>query len=248
MNVETGSRIAAACVAAIAWAGLTVQSVDIFYQHSSILLTLWIVLGFFTITTNLLVAMVFTGITANRALFSKAWVVAGTMLSILLVGVIYALLLHGLTELSGGSALANVLLHMVTPALVPLFWIFFSRKGGLSWKHPLLWAIYPLSYLVYSLARGGATGKYAYPFINVPTLGWAQTAFNAVCIAVCFMLSGFPLATIVSALVRLHRQAKSYDGRGHYTAACIYLRPTPQIIGIVERYHRRIVPSNAITP
>ncbi len=196
MKVATGSRIAAACVAAIAWAGLIAQCVVVFHSNWSVLLTLWIVLGFFTVTTNLLVAVVFTGITANYALLGKAWVVAGTMLSILLVGVIYALLLHGLTELSGGSALANVLLHMVTPALVPLFWIFFARKGGLSWQHPLLWAIYPLSYLVYALARGGATGKYAYPFINALTLGWAQTAFNAVCIAVGFMLSGFALVWI----------------------------------------------------
>lgn len=193
---STVSRIAAASVAAIAWAGLIVQCVVLYSQNSSVLLTLWIVLGFFTITTNLLVAVVFTGMAANRTLFGKDWVVGGTMLSILLVGVIYILLLHGLTELSGGSVVANVLLHMVTPVLVPLFWIFFARNGGLSWWHPLLWAIYPLAYLVFALARGAATGKYAYPFMNVLALGWAQTTFNAVCIAVAFMLSGFAIVWI----------------------------------------------------
>ncbi len=155
------------------------------------LIALWILFAFFTITTNLLVAVVFTGIAANRTVFRSAWVVAGTMLSILLVGIIYALLLHGLTELSGGSVVANVLVHMVTPVVVPLFWIFFVDKGGLIWRHPLVWAIYPLAYLAYGLTRGAATGRYSYPFMDVLSLGWEKTALNVFCIAVAFMLSGF---------------------------------------------------------
>jgi hypothetical protein len=229
MNTGIAARAAAACIAAIAWAGLALQGVVVYQENSSVLLTLWILFAFFTITTNLLVAVVFTGIAAkavsqllwsqkgreewfslgenherrrgfglhqlrnryNRTVFRSAWVVAGTMLSILLVGVIYALLLHGLTELSGGSAVANVLVHMVTPVVVPLFWIFFVDKGGLTWRHPFLWAIYPLAYLAYGLTRGAATGKYPYPFMNVLSLGWEKTALNVFCIAVAFMLSGF---------------------------------------------------------
>jgi hypothetical protein len=191
MNTGITARVAAACIAAIAWAGLAVQYIVVYQENSSVLLTLWILFAFFTITTNLLVAVVFTGIAANRTVFRFAWVVAGTMLSILLVGVIYALLLHGLTELSGGSAVANVLVHMVTPVVVPLFWIFFVDKGGLTWRHPFPWAIYPLAYLAYGLTRGAATGKYPYPFMDVLSLGWEKTAINSIWIAVAFMLSGF---------------------------------------------------------
>ncbi len=118
------------------------------------------------------------------------------MLAILLVGAIYALLLHGTSELSGGSAVANVLLHMVTPILVPLFWVLFTPKGELTWRHPLLWAIYPLAYLVYAFVRGGATNRYPYPFINVLRLGWPQTALNSIVIAVAFLLSGFAIVWI----------------------------------------------------
>jgi len=191
MNTGIAARVAAACIAAIAWAGLALQCVVVYQENSSVLLTLWILFAFFTITTNLLVAVVFTAIAANRTVFRAAWVVAGTMLSILLVGVIYALLLHGLTELSGGSAVANVLVHMVTPVVVPLFWIFFVDKGGLTWRHPFLWAIYPLAYLAYGLTRGAATGRYPYPFMDVLSLGWEKTARNVFCIAVAFMVSGF---------------------------------------------------------
>jgi hypothetical protein len=191
MSTGIAARVAAACIAAIAWAGLAVQCMVVYQDNPSVLLTLWILFAFFTITTNLLVAVVFTGIAADRAVLRSAWVVAGTMLSILLVGIIYALLLHGLTELSGGSAVANVLVHMVTPVVVPLFWICFVDKGGLTWRHPLLWAIYPLAYLAYGLTRGAATGKYPYPFMNVLSLGWEKTLVNVFWIAVAFMLSGF---------------------------------------------------------
>jgi hypothetical protein len=193
LKMRATSRIAAASVAATAWIGLAVQCFVLFSQNSSLLLTLWVVLGFFTITTNLLVAVVFSGIALDRSRLRSGWVVAGTMLSILLVGIVYALLLHGLNELTGGSAAANVLLHMVTPVMVPLYWLLFRQKGNLEWKHPLLWALYPLAYLVYALVRGAATGKYPYPFLNVAALGWQRTALNAACIAAGFLLAGFAI-------------------------------------------------------
>ena len=192
----TASRIAAASIAAIAWLGLAVQCIVLNRQNGSVLLTLWIVLAFFTITTNLLVAVVFTSLAAARGGLRANWIVAGTMLSILLVGVIYTLLLHGLLELSGSSAFANVVLHWITPALVPLFWIVFTPKGTLTWKHPLLWAIYPLAYLGYALPRGATTGNYAYHFLNVLALGWQRTTINAFAIAIAFILCAFVIVWI----------------------------------------------------
>jgi hypothetical protein len=195
-NLSPSARIVAAGIAAITWLGLIVQFSATYAENSSTLLTLWIIFAFFTITTNLLVAVVFTAITINRSALRSNGIVAGTMLSILLVGVIYTLLLHGLRELSGGSNVANILLHMVTPILVPLFWILFTPKGGLTRRHPLLWAIYPLAYLAYALIRGSATGNYAYPFINVRKLGWIQTTINAICIAAAYMLCGYAIVWI----------------------------------------------------
>ncbi|WP_394889227.1 hypothetical protein ACG873_28785 [Mesorhizobium sp. AaZ16] len=56
---------------------------------------LWALIGYFTITTNLLVAIVFTGVTLRSTAFESSWLLGGTLLSILLVGVVYALLLRG---------------------------------------------------------------------------------------------------------------------------------------------------------
>jgi hypothetical protein len=200
LNVSMTGRLLSASIAACTWIALLLQWLIVFSINSSALLSFWSLAAYFTILTNLLVAVVFTSITFSRprghslrSILCAPWFVAGTTLSILLVGVIYILLLHGTQELAGNSLLANNLLHFVTPTVVPLFWLFFVRKGELRWHHPLLWAIYPLAYLVYGLVRGGATGIYAYPFLDVGALGWPRIAANATLIAVGFMLSGFAL-------------------------------------------------------
>jgi hypothetical protein len=195
MSVGIAGRIFAACIAAAAWIGLIVQFAEL-QRANSVVMSLWVMFAFFTITTNVLVAVVFSSIAINYGVLRTDWIIAGTMLSILLVGVVNALLLWGQLELSGGSALVDKLLHVVTPVCALLFWIFFARKGGLTWRHPPLWAIYPLVYLVYGVARGVTTGKYAYPFLNVLTLGWSRTALNALSIAIAFMVCGYAIVWI----------------------------------------------------
>ena len=202
MHPGTVARCAAGCIAAVAWLGLVIQCVSTFQVNQSVWLTLWIVFAYFTILTNLLVAVVFTALAVERTPMRASWVVAGTMLSILLVGIIYALLLHGKTELSGGSAVANVLNHMATPVLIPLFWIIFTPKGQLRWSHPLVWAIYPLAYLAYSLIRGGQTGKYPYPFLDPGLVGWRQTMLSNLAIAVAFLICSYTLVALDHRLAR----------------------------------------------
>lgn len=172
------------------------QFVLSYAQNSSILLTLWIIGEYFTILTNLLVAVVFTGVAFGRRSFYKGWLLAGTMLSIALVGVVYALLLRGALADAGGSSLVDTLLHDATPVLVTLYWIAFVRKGTLRWHHPLIWSIYPLAYLAYAVVRGTATGKYAYPFLDVAAIGWARMAGNAAVIAAGFLAVAYAVVWI----------------------------------------------------
>jgi hypothetical protein len=200
MSVGIGGQIFAAVIALVAWTGLIVQFCLTYSENGSVLLSSWILLAFFTITTNVLVAVVFTCVAIGRGglaqVLTADWIVAGTMLSIALVGVVYMLLLRGTLELSGGSVVVDKLLHYVTPLLVPIFWIFFAHKGGLTWRDPLLWATYPLAYLAYGMWRGLATGQFAYPFLDIVALGWGRTALNALLIAVAFMVCGFGIVWI----------------------------------------------------
>lgn len=196
------ARAGAALIALVAWTGLAVQFAVVFRNTGSVAASLWTLLAYFTIMTNLLVAVLFTGIAARRSACDWSWILAGSVLFIVLVGVVYALLLARLYHLSGGAAFSNVLMHQLTPVLVPLFWLPFAPKGRLRVRDPLLWGIYPVAYLVYALARGAISGLYPYPFLNVARLGWPRTGLNAGLIALGFLLAGWALVLLDRKLAR----------------------------------------------
>lgn len=189
-NSEAHSRLFAAAIALIAATGLIVQFAAELERSGSFGANLWALVRFFTILANLLVAIVFGRIALRARAPEQPWLLAGTVFSIMLVGVIYIFLLHGLLELNGGARLANFLLHIVTPILAPLYWMAFARKGALRYRDPLVWAIFPGAYVVYALARGAFDGRYAYPFIDVGQIGWVQAGVNCLLIGTGFLAAG----------------------------------------------------------
>ncbi len=193
---STSSRLFAALVAVTAWAGLAVQVAANYGLTGSLAESLWVIVRYFTVITNLIVAVVFTGIALNDRRPASPPIVSGVTLAILLVGVVYGLLLRGLVDLSGGAVVADWLLHMVTPVLGLGYWILFVPKGRLRQTHPLLWTILPLAYFAYALIRGTIEGRYAYPFMDAGNIGWAATAANGALIAAGFLLAGFALVWV----------------------------------------------------
>jgi hypothetical protein len=187
---------AAALVAIVCWAGLAIQFAATYGAQHDVTTTLWVLARFFTILTNLLVAVTMTWVAIGRKVAPE--VLGGVTVAILLVGVIYGLLLHGLQALHGSERVANVLLHYASPVLMALWWLFFAPRAKLRWSSAIWWPAYPLAYLVYVLARGRMDGRYPYPFIDVVKLGWMQTALNVGGIALGFILAGFALVWIDS--------------------------------------------------
>ena len=185
---------AAAIVAIICWAGLAIQFSATFANQHHLVPTLWILLRFFTVITNLLVAVVMTLVAVGRRV--SAFIMGGITISILLVGVVYMTLLRGLVELSGGALLADLLLHKVSPVAMSLWWLLFAQRKALKWNAAMQWALYPLAYFAYALARGHYDHKYPYPFMDVGKLGWTQTAINAGGIAMGFIVAGLLLVWI----------------------------------------------------
>ncbi|GBH29085.1 Pr6Pr family membrane protein [Sphingobium xenophagum] len=194
------ARMAAAIVALVALAGLVVQFAATLDQTGSVAGTLWTLLRYFTVLTNLLVALAFGWLAIGGRPHPRR--LAGVMLAILLVGIIYGLLLRGLLTLSGGALLADTLLHKVTPVLVPLWWIAFAVRGQLRWRDPWGWALFPALYLPYALLRGMAEGRYAYPFIDVAKIGIGTVLVNAVLIAMGFVAAGHALVWIDRRMAR----------------------------------------------
>jgi hypothetical protein len=207
MGVTSGAaRAAAGAIALAGWAGLALQFSATFDQNGSVLETLWIIFRYFTVLTNLLLAMVLTGVALGRPAFGSPGLLGGATLAIVLVGVVYSLLLRGMVELSGGARLADFLLHDMTPVLTPAFWLLFAPKGALRIRDPFLWVLYPLAYLLYALVRGAAENRYAYPFMDVPEIGWLRTAINALLIMLSFLAGGFALVWLDRVLRRRARE------------------------------------------
>ena len=77
--------------------------------------------------------------------------------------------------------------------MTPLFWLLFAPKGALRWRDPLLWAIYPLAYFAYALTRGASDGKYPYPFMDIPAVGWPSALTTVAIILILYLLVGLVL-------------------------------------------------------
>ena len=56
----------------------------------------------------------------------------------------------------------DTLFHKVSPVLMALWWLLFAPRAKLRWSAPILWAIYPLGYLIYVLARGRTVDDVGY--------------------------------------------------------------------------------------
>jgi len=189
-------NLAAAIVAIVCWIGLGIQFAHTYGFEHEVPLTLWVIGRFFTVTTNLFVALVMTWIAIGRRATPE--VLGGLTLSIIFVGAVYWALLQNLHHPDGIAHVANILMHRVAPVGMTLWWLFFAPRGRLKWSAPLLWAIYPVAYFLYVLARGHFDGKYPYPFIDLGHLGWVQVAMNAGGIALAFIIGGFLLVWVDS--------------------------------------------------
>ena len=180
-------RVAAGLVALICWAGLAIRF-SATYGNYDAGETLWILARYFTVITNLLLAIAMTAVAMGKRL--SPLTLGGLTLAILLVGVVYALLLQGLTPKSGSALVADILLHKVSPPAMALWWLFFAPRGQLRWSAPALWTVYPMAYFAYAILRAMHGDKYPYPFMDVGKLGWPQTLLNVGGIAMAFLLAG----------------------------------------------------------
>lgn len=152
-------------------------------------------LSFFTILTNLLVALAFSLQASGRAtrmarFFGRPSVATGLAANIVLVDLAYSLLLRHLSHPQGLHLLADSLLHDLLPPVYLGYWWCFVARGRFGLGNLLRWAIYPVLYFTYVLVRGALFGLYPYPFVDVAQLGYARVLLNALAILLGFAAIG----------------------------------------------------------
>jgi hypothetical protein len=157
--------------------------------------------SYFTIQTNILVALCFTTLllkprTKWGRFFTSQQTLSAITVYIVIVGLIYNTILRFLWEPQGLQKTVDELLHSVIPLLVLFYWFVFTAKDRLQWKNVFPWLIYPFAYIVYIFIRGSVSGFYPYPFINTQQLGLNKVLVNAVGIAVVFICMSLLLVAI----------------------------------------------------
>lgn len=183
-------RLCAATIALCGWSGLVIQFLNGFTRSGSIELTLWRMAIFFTVIANLTTATAFTLIALGSVRLRHPRILAGLMLTMALVGLVFELLLRRLLHLSGWRLVSTALLHDAVPLLTVAAWLMLAEKGRLSARDPWIIALFPIAYLFYVLARGAAGGLYPYPFLDVHKLGWLGILPAVLGISAAFLLVG----------------------------------------------------------
>jgi hypothetical protein len=148
---------------------------------------------FFTILTNILIAVASTAILLAPGsgwgkFFSKVTTLTAITVNIVIVGATYNAILRFIWNPQGLQRVVDELLHLIIPVLFILFWLIFVPKRRLKWDNILLWMIYPLVYLAIILLRGAFSDYYPYPFLDVNKLGYPHALLNCLGIAVAFII------------------------------------------------------------
>ena len=157
--------------------------------------------SFFTILTNILVAICFTIIWIKpknkwELFFLNNKTQTAITLYILIVGIVYNVILRFLWAPTGFQKVADELLHLVIPLLAFVYWFFITNKINLKFNDIFLWLIYPFVYLVYILIRGHFYDFYPYPFVNVIQLGYKTVFTNCFFMVLAFLIVGILLIGI----------------------------------------------------
>lgn len=143
--------------------------------------------SFFTILTNILAAMYFSGQYSGKQFTNQPGVLTAVTCYIFIVGIVYQIVLRQLWHPTGLQKLADELLHSVNPLLVILYWYNYEKKDGLHYRAIKNWLIYPVVYLLYILIRGNFSGFYPYPFADVKNIGIQKALLNSSIILLFFI-------------------------------------------------------------
>lgn len=137
--------------------------------------------SYFTILSNLLVAITTTTLALRLDGGSRLWRVLrlNAVVGIAVTAIVHWFFLRPLLDLHGNDYLADKLLHVVVPALAVAGWLVFGPRGRVQRSDLLPSAIYPALYMVWTLIHGAASSWYPYPFTDVTEHGYPTVLLNA---------------------------------------------------------------------
>jgi hypothetical protein len=124
-------------------------------------------LSFFTIQSNLIgaAALAATAFYRDRRPRWVDWLRGAATVYLTITFVVVIALLQGI-DVGLQLAWVDFALHKLSPVIILLDFVLDPPRSRLSRRDALLWLVYPLVWLAYTLLRGAAVGWYPYPFLD----------------------------------------------------------------------------------
>lgn len=151
--------------------------------------------SYFTVQSNLFAAVVLLwgGIrpVSRRSGPARDLVRGAAVLYLAITGVVYGLLLAGYQEeLRTAIPWVGTVLHRIMPLVLVGDWLIDPPTQALTWRGALVWLVYPLVYLAYSLLRAPLVSWYPYPFLD-PGRAGGYAGVAAYCLGIALAVLCF---------------------------------------------------------
>jgi hypothetical protein len=143
----------------------------------------WEYFSYFTIESTLINIVVFLvgGVMALRlAVDTELYTTVrmATLTYAVVTAGVYNLLLRNVPYAGSFEGLQwpNEIIHVWVPLFILLDWLLSPGRPALPWTALRLVVVFPVTWLLYTLVRGAASGGaiYPYPFLDPATAGWGS--------------------------------------------------------------------------
>ena len=154
-------------------------------------------MSYFTLWSNLAVAIIFTKLARNPEKISKRMLtlIPTSLLMITVTGILYNALIAPSYPPHGFFIFTSFFEHILTPLLALYVW-FTCGPHLMSFQKIGHYFIVPIAYLIYTLARGAVIHQYPYGFLNAAKWGYRDFTIASLEIMVFSLLTVSILVTI----------------------------------------------------
>jgi len=197
MTAERARRVHLV-VAAVAWFALAFQMVLTISGEAVLVETdppgpaqrIYQYFAYFTIQSNLLVAVTSTALARDPLLDRTGWRVArlAGIVGITVTGLVHFFLLRPLLDLEGPNWVVDKLLHMVVPVLAVAAWAWVGPRPRASVREAAYALVWPVAWTAWTLVVAQVDGWVPYPFLDAGEEGWAAVGVACAGITVLFLL------------------------------------------------------------
>ncbi|MET0296139.1 MAG: Pr6Pr family membrane protein [Microbacterium sp.] len=169
--------------------------------------------SYFTIQSNVFVLATSLALALNIFRDGRVWRVLrlDALIGIIITGLVYETILAPLVHPEGWALAATIGFHYISPWATLIGWLVFGPRPRMTWMTTLLAFIWPLAWLVYTFVHGAVTGWWPYPFLDVATIGFADSVRNSAVVLVIGVVIAVVLTLIdhhVPSLVRGRRSRR----------------------------------------